>query len=152
MPCCRRVCSCPCLALQSLSDDHLADIPSRASTTKVHTIPTIGFNTEEIQFRNIKFCMWDVGGQERIRALWKHYYHGTNAVIFMVDSCDDADRLAEARAELNNMMGDDELRDVCVLVFANKQDLPNALPAQKVCIPPHPSLPSLFPLTHFCVS
>ena len=96
--------------------------------------------------------MWDVGGQERIRALWKHYYHGTNAVIFMVDSCDDADRLAEARAELNNMMGDDELRDVCVLVFANKQDLPNALPAQKVCIRASASLSPISFLPHAFIS
>jgi len=47
----------------------------------VATIPTIGFNTEEVQYKNIRFSMWDVGGQERIRALWKHYYQGAHACI-----------------------------------------------------------------------
>mmetsp|Transcript_92473 Transcript_92473/g.138504 ORF Transcript_92473/g.138504 Transcript_92473/m.138504 type:complete len:208 (+) Transcript_92473:215-838(+) len=91
----------------------------------VTTIPTIGFNTEEVQYKNIRFSMWDVGGQEKIRALWKHYYVGCSAVIFMVDSAD-RDRLSEAKDELQNMLNDDELRDAIVLVMANKQDLPNA--------------------------
>mmetsp|Transcript_21134 Transcript_21134/g.41085 ORF Transcript_21134/g.41085 Transcript_21134/m.41085 type:complete len:188 (+) Transcript_21134:86-649(+) len=97
----------------------------------VTTIPTIGFNTEEVSYKNITFAMWDVGGQERIRALWKHYYQGSQAVIFMVDSCD-ADRLPDARMELQTMINDDLLRNACVLVLANKQDLPNALSTHKV--------------------
>mmetsp|Transcript_49197 Transcript_49197/g.100454 ORF Transcript_49197/g.100454 Transcript_49197/m.100454 type:complete len:183 (+) Transcript_49197:226-774(+) len=97
----------------------------------VTTIPTIGFNTEEVQYKNIRFSMWDVGGQEKIRALWKHYYTGCAAVIFMVDSADH-DRLTEARDELHTMLNDDELRDAVVLVLANKQDLPGAAKVDKV--------------------
>ncbi|VDO02469.1 unnamed protein product, partial [Rodentolepis nana] len=41
------------------------------------TIPTIGFNVETIEYKNIIFTMWDVGGQKVIRNLWYHYYHGT---------------------------------------------------------------------------
>ena len=40
----------------------------------ISTIPTIGFNVEEIVFENLKMTFWDVGGQEKIRALWRHYY------------------------------------------------------------------------------
>ena len=41
----------------------------------VTTIPTIGFNVEEVTpVKNITFTMWDVGGQEKIRPLWRHYY------------------------------------------------------------------------------
>ena len=29
--------------------------------------PTLGFNVEEVQFENLKFTIWDVGGQKRIR-------------------------------------------------------------------------------------
>ena len=41
----------------------------------VTTIPTIGFNVEEVTpMKNVTFTMWDVGGQEKIRPLWRHYY------------------------------------------------------------------------------
>ena len=42
---------------------------------QVTTVPTIGFNVEEVTpVKNVTFTMWDVGGQEKIRALWRHYY------------------------------------------------------------------------------
>ena len=40
----------------------------------INTIPTVGFNVEEIVFENLTMTVWDVGGQEKIRALWRHYY------------------------------------------------------------------------------
>merc|ERR1712151_985055 len=62
------------------------------------TIPTIGFNVETVEYKNIKFTVWDIGGQDRIRKLWRHYYLGTNGVIFVVDSSD-RDRVQDARDE-----------------------------------------------------
>lgn len=44
----------------------------------VHTVPTIGFNVETVEYKNIKFTVWDVGGQHRIRELWRYYYTNTN--------------------------------------------------------------------------
>ena len=67
--------------------------------------------------------MWDVGGQDKIRPLWRHYFQNTQCIIFVVDS-NDRDRVVEAREELQRMLNDDELRDALLLVFANKQDLP----------------------------
>lgn len=40
----------------------------------VTTIPTIGFNVETVEYKNISFTVWDVGGQKIIRPLWRHYY------------------------------------------------------------------------------
>ena len=40
----------------------------------VTAIPTIGFNVETVEYKNIKFTVWDVGGQDTIRPLWVHYY------------------------------------------------------------------------------
>ena len=34
-----------------------------------------GFNVETVEYKNINFTVWDVGGQDKIRPLWKHYYH-----------------------------------------------------------------------------
>lgn len=47
-------------------------------------------------------------------------------IIFVVDS-NDRERIGEARDELMRMLNEDELRDALLLVFANKQDLPNAM-------------------------
>merc|ERR1712054_690982 len=97
----------------------------------VTTIPTIGFNVETVEYKNISFTVWDVGGQDKIRPLWRHYYQGTNGLIFVVDS-NDRDRAEDAREELTKMLNEDEMRDAVLLVFANKQDLPNAMPAAEV--------------------
>merc|ERR1711935_754919 len=91
----------------------------------VTTIPTIGFNVETVEYKNISFTVWDVGGQDKIRPLWRHYYQNTQGLIFVVDSSD-RERIQESHDELHKMLNEDELRDAIVLVFANKQDLPNA--------------------------
>ena len=85
-----------------------------------------GFNVETVEYKNIQFTVWDVGGQDKIRPLWRHYFQNTQGIIFVVDS-NDRDRVVEAREELQRMLNEDELRDAMLLVFANKQDLPVSL-------------------------
>lgn len=92
----------------------------------VTTIPTIGFNVETVEYKNISFTVWDVGGQDKIRPLWRHYFQNTQGLIFVVDS-NDRERIGEAKEELTRMVNEDELREAIILVFANKQDLPNAM-------------------------
>ena len=82
----------------------------------VTTIPTIGFNVETVEYKNISFTVWDVGGQDKIRNLWRHYYQNTQGLIFVVDSNDK----------------EEELKDADLLVFANKQDLPHAMSAPEL--------------------
>jgi len=97
----------------------------------VTTIPTIGFNVETVEYKNISFTVWDVGGQDKIRPLWRHYFQNTQGLIFVVDS-NDKERVQEAQDELSKMLQEDELRDAVLLVFANKQDLPNAMSAPEI--------------------
>lgn len=54
----------------------------------INTIPTIGFNVEELNFKTIKFMVWDVGGQEKLRNLWTHYFDKARALIYVIDSSD----------------------------------------------------------------
>ena len=77
----------------------------------VTTIPTIGFNVETVEYKNISFTVWDVGGQDKIRPLWRHYYQNTQGLIFVVDS-NDADRIDAARDEMHRMLNEDELREI----------------------------------------
>ncbi|KAK9670341.1 hypothetical protein RND81_13G195100 [Saponaria officinalis] len=97
----------------------------------VTTIPTIGFNVETVEYKNVGFTVWDVGGQDKIRPLWRFYFQNTQGLIFVVDS-NDRDRIIEAKDELHKMLNEDELRDATLLVFANKQDLPNAMSVAEI--------------------
>merc|ERR1719440_1739675 len=97
----------------------------------VTTIPTIGFNVESVEYKNISFTLWDVGGQDKIRCLWRYYYQGVQGLIFVVDS-NDRDRIEDAREELQRMLQAEGLREANVLVYANKQDLPNSMTAAEM--------------------
>jgi len=97
----------------------------------VTTIPTIGFNVETVEYKNISFTVWDVGGQDKIRPLWRHYFTNTQGLIFVVDS-NDRERISEAKEELHKMLEEEDLRDAILLVYANKQDLPNAVNASEL--------------------
>ena len=102
----------------------------------VNTIPTIGFNVETLQYKNISFTMWDVGGQDRIRPLWRHYFHGTQGLIFVVDS-NDSDRLGEASDELHRLLAEPELEDACVCEHTWRLPAPATIPLappSTVCI------------------
>jgi len=92
----------------------------------VTTNPTIGFNVETVEYKNISFTVWDLGGQDKIRPLWKNYYSNTQALIFVVDSID-INRIDDAREQLDKLLCDEELHEAVLLVLANKQDLPNAM-------------------------
>lgn len=91
----------------------------------VTTVPTIGFNVETLQYKNIKFQVWDLGGQSSIRPYWRCYYPNTDAIIFVVD-CADRERVDTARAELHAMLEEEDLKDAILLLFANKQDMKGA--------------------------
>ncbi|KAG2495518.1 hypothetical protein HYH03_006461 [Edaphochlamys debaryana] len=99
----------------------------------VTTIPTIGFNVETIEVGGLRLTAWDMSGgcSKQPLPLWRHYLPGAEGVIFIVDS-NDRDRMPEAAEELDFFLREEELRGVPVLVLANKQDLPNALPAGEV--------------------
>ena len=90
------------------------------------TIPTIGFNVESIDYKKLSLTVWDVGGQDRIRPLWRHYYEGVDAIIFVVD-VNDVDRIKEVIQELRLLINEDHLLRVPYLIYANKIDLPNQI-------------------------
>ena len=80
----------------------------------------LGFNVETVEYKNIRFTVWDVGGQPKLRPLWKHYLLNTQAVIYVIDSSD-VTQLHEAKNELTRLLQERELRDASLLILANKQ-------------------------------
>lgn len=97
----------------------------------VTTVPTIGFNVETVQYKNLRFQVWDLGGQTSIRPYWRCYYQNTNAIIYVVDSAD-PERMGISKQELVTMLEEEELKDAALVVFANKQDLPTALKEEEI--------------------
>eukprot|EP01083_Nonionella_stella_P288781 982617_1 len=104
----------------------------------VETIPTIGFNVETVEYKNISFSVWDVGGQIRIRPLWRRCIINTQVLIWVIDS-NDRERIDDScgfynssKEVLHSQLAENELRDAVLLVFANKQDLPNAMSVNEV--------------------
>ena len=88
----------------------------------VTTIPTIGFNVEQVQYKNLNFQVWDLGGQTSIRYVeartllrgennkicflrpyWRCYYSNTDAIIYVVDSAD-KERMGISKDELFHML------------------------------------------------
>lgn len=122
---------CPCLDSGSLVSTKLvghevfplADNCVCSSSSSHFTTSSL---LRTVDYKNIQFTVWDVGGQDKIRPLWRHYFQNTQGLIYVVDS-NDRDRIPEARDELKKMLSEEELRNATVLVFANKQDLPNAM-------------------------
>lgn len=75
---------------------------------------------ETVTYKNIKFQVWDLGGQTSIRPYWRCYYPNTQAVIYVVDSCD-TERLGTSRDEFHTILEEEELKDAVILIYANKQ-------------------------------
>lgn len=96
----------------------------------VATTPTIGSNVEEFTHGNVKFLVWDVGGQEALRSTWTTYYanarvcallpsplchtsrspphpnHLRQALVFVVDSTD-RERIDLARDQFHIALADE---------------------------------------------
>ena len=88
----------------------------------VKTTPTIGSNVEEINYNNVKFQAWDLGGQENMRSVWDVYYSNTDGVIFVIDS-NDKDNYEESKNQFYKILQNETLKNAVILIFANKQDL-----------------------------
>jgi ADP-ribosylation factor related protein 1 len=85
--------------------------------------PTIGMNLAKLQVRGSQIIIWDLGGQIKMRNIWEKYYTEANVVIFVVDSAD-VGRLDEAKMAYDATCEHEGLKQVPVMTFANKQDLP----------------------------
>ena len=91
------------------------------------------YEVETVKYWNFGIVMtvWDAGGQDKLRPLLKHYCQGTKILIWVVDA-NDTKHMKLSKDELHKMLIEPELKDVILLILANKQDLPNALSADEV--------------------
>ena len=93
------------------------------------SVPTIGLNIEQVEFRDYNLTFWDVGGQAT--RLWKHYFDSIDGVFFVVDSSDKG-RLMKARDELHKLGRDSALSGVPYIVMINKSDIEGRMPLDEI--------------------
>lgn len=93
--------------------------------------PLIRYNVESADYNGLNFISWDLGGQEKLRLLWKHYYVDAKALVFVVD-CTDRDRIDEVKEELRRLLEEEELKSIPLLVFANKQDRDGRMSVEEI--------------------
>merc|ERR1712217_728965 len=96
-----------------------------------HIMPTQGFNIKSLVHEGFKLNVWDIGGQKTIRPYWSNYFESSDALVYVIDSSDRR-RLEESGLELAELLAEDKLGGVPLLVFANKQDLLQAVPAEEI--------------------
>ncbi|KAJ3216007.1 ADP-ribosylation factor protein 3 [Dinochytrium kinnereticum] len=95
--------------------------------------PTQGFNIKSVQYDGFRMNVWDIGGQKAIRPYWRNYFDSTDVLIYVIDSSDKR-RLEETGEELNQLLEESKLASVPLLVFANKQDMVDALPGDEIAV------------------
>ncbi|KRZ92751.1 ADP-ribosylation factor-like protein 3 [Trichinella sp. T8] len=114
-----------------------------------HVTPTQGFNIKSVVSDGFKLNVWDIGGQRKIRPYWKNYFENADILarklfkqmfrfeirklfqIYVIDSSDRR-RFDETGVELMELLEEEKLTNVPLLIFANKQDLVNAVPASSL--------------------
>ncbi|XP_074860295.1 ADP-ribosylation factor-like protein 14 [Carettochelys insculpta] len=96
------------------------------------TLPTIGFNVEMIETgQNAAVTVWDVGGQQKMRTFWCNYFENTDGLMYVVDSTD-KQRLEDSKKEFERILKNELVKNVPVVLLANKQDVPGALNAEEI--------------------
>ena len=89
------------------------------------TVPTVGFSVQTVRVGSLTMNIWDVGGHAKHRPFWRHYYTGTEGLIFVVDASD-SQRIEEASEELRTALSDNQLVAAAILILATKSDKPEA--------------------------
>uniref|UniRef100_A0A8D1Z1K1 ADP-ribosylation factor-like protein 14 n=1 Tax=Sus scrofa TaxID=9823 RepID=A0A8D1Z1K1_PIG len=98
----------------------------------IETTPTIGFNVEMMELeKGLQLTVWDVGGQEKMRTVWSLYCENTDGLVYVVDSSD-TQRLEDSRREFEHILKNEHIKNVPVILLANKQDVPGAMNAEEI--------------------
>lgn len=110
----------------------------QTGSTLDNSQPTVVSNYEDLTYKNVNFALWDLGGQNVYRSLWKYHLSGAKGLLFVVDSTDRL-RVHEAKQELFDLLAEDKLREALLVVLANKQvsvcrsDFPECPPMTSPC-------------------
>ncbi|KAJ3170900.1 ADP-ribosylation factor-like protein 13B [Geranomyces variabilis] len=102
------------------------------TATLAHEVPpAASAKAKKVKTEKVDATYYDVGGDSKIRGIWKNYYAEACACIYVVDSAN-RERIAEAAEVLAEIYGHERMKDKPLIVLANKQDLPQAMSADEL--------------------
>lgn len=96
-------------------------------------IPTVGLNVAKLRVAGEKALVWDLGGLPALRSIWESYLTEAEALIWVVDSTDRS-KLVDSRDTLKQLLTRSNLKHSPLLVFANKQDVDDAMDPVKISL------------------
>lgn len=94
-------------------------------------VPTVGLNIGRVEVGNSKLVFWDLGGQLGLRSIWEKYYEEAHAVIYVIDAACPS-RFEDSKSALEKVLRHEDLQGAPLLIFANKQDLDEAVSAEEL--------------------
>jgi len=96
------------------------------------TLPTIGFNVETLEpIEGLRLHVWDIGGQDKLRGIWKFYIKNCEGLFYVVDSSD-RERIELARNELYSLLDFEDMKKIPVIIIANKQDIETSMSLSEI--------------------
>ena len=110
---------------------HTAILYQMYANKTVNKKATEGYNVESLNVNGFLLNVWDIGGKDDYRNFWRHYYTGTQGLVFVIDSSD-TDRLEISREEIVEVLSDEQLINAAILILANKQDHACAMPPEQI--------------------
>lgn len=96
-------------------------------------IPTVGLNVAKLLVSSERLLTWDLGGTASLRPIWNRYVDEAEALVWVIDSTDSS-RMEDSRTCLKELVERSNLRNSPLLVFANKQDVENAMDPVKISL------------------
>ena len=104
----------------------------KLKSENVQDIPTVGYAVETIKWQNFQFTAFDLGGGQKLKPLWRHFYESSHGVVFVFDSQDrDKEKWKLAAEELHGLSAE-LANEKPILIFANKQDLGDAMKVEEI--------------------
>ncbi|KAH0788543.1 ADP-ribosylation factor-like protein 13B [Histomonas meleagridis] len=104
---------------------------SLAGDFNFDTVPSSGLGQESFMYDDVKLKVYDLGGGPKFRSVWQRFFAEIWGFIYVVDASD-TERFEESARVLKEITSHEMMKGKPYIVIANKQDLPNAVPAEKL--------------------
>lgn len=93
-------------------------------------IPTVGVEVKELNdtVKDVNLIFWDFSGQPHFRKLWKTFLEGTDIALLVTDS---TPKNVEETKKIYHLIKE-EKPELNLILIANKQDLPGAMPPEDI--------------------
>mmetsp|Transcript_526 Transcript_526/g.597 ORF Transcript_526/g.597 Transcript_526/m.597 type:complete len:183 (+) Transcript_526:26-574(+) len=112
--------------------DHLQNIqPDQSKKKAKHNLDLNDLKVVTLKMKKLKLMFEKLASDGHKKALWRHHYTGCQGVIFLVDAVDKS-KFESVKAELNEILADQQLKYTAFAILANKADLANALTSKEL--------------------